>query len=81
MRNDYVAIRKVRRMDMELEAETTMLQSIHSKFIRQYIDCEKHYDQYWVYLCAMDEVVGCTGVLSLRITLSVHQEWKRVESG
>ena len=68
-------------MDMELEAETTMLQSIHSKFIRQYIDCEKHSDQYWVYLCAMDEVVGCTGVLSLRITLSVHREWKRVESG
>ena len=65
---------------MELEAETTMLQSIHSKFIRQYIDCEKHYDQYWVYLCAMNEVVGFTGVLSLRITLSVHQEWKRVES-
>lgn len=72
MRNDYVAIRMVRRMDMELEANTTMLQSIHSKFIRQYIDCEKHSDQYWVHLCAVDKVVGCTGVLSLRITFTVR---------
>ena len=59
---------------MELEAETTMLQSIHSKFVRQYIDCEKHSDQYWVHLCSVDEVIGCTGVLSLRITLTVRQE-------
>ena len=72
--NDYVAIRVARTEDSDMETDITVLQSICSKYIVQCYDCEKHSHDYWVHVCAFDEVVDCNGVLPMWIPYGLHCE-------
>ena len=74
----YVAVKKTRLLesDADLRSESELLMKCSSPFIVRYNGAIRNENELWVMLGRRGDGIDHYGVLSLRITCSMHPQWK-----
>ena len=81
--NDLVAIKRVKPLlnEDKLENEWKLLKECQSRYIVRYFDVLRREGEFWVRLVVLGNDVDCDGILSLRVTAFVFEEWMRPKGG